>query len=186
MKAALHVRVDVRINGRPCALEVPAATTLAELLRAGLGLSGTKIGCGVGECGACTVLVDGDPVLACLMLAAEADGRAVTTIEADDEPILRLQRAFVQQAGLQCGFCTPGMILAASRLPPGSDAKAIRAALAGNICRCTGYTKIVSAVERAQRTGVRAQKERRKTLDRAQDRSSRAVRRGKPRDAKKR
>ena len=156
MKAQSIVRVVVSVNGTRRELEVPAATTLVDLLRVNLGLTGTKVGCDVGECGACTVLVDDEPMLACLMLAAEADGCTVTTIEAhDDERISRLQHAFVEDAGLQCGFCTPGMILAASRLRGQSDPDAIRAALAGNICRCTGYAKIVGAVEKAGRRAIR-------------------------------
>lgn len=156
MKTRSIVRIDVRVNGARHELAVPAATTLVDLLRVHLGLTGTKVGCDVGECGACTVLVDDEPVLACLVLAAELDGCAVTTIEArDDDRIDRLQRAFVEEAGLQCGFCTPGMIMAVSRLRSDSDEAAIRAALAGNICRCTGYAKIVGAVERAGRRAAR-------------------------------
>ena len=156
MKAEPIVRIAVAVNGTRHELAVPAATTLVDLLRVHLGLPGTKVGCDVGECGACTVLVDEEPVLACLMLAAEADGCGVTTIEArDDERVSRLQRAFVEEAGLQCGFCTPGMVMAASRLRSDCDAAEIRAALAGNICRCTGYAKIVGAVERAGRRATR-------------------------------
>jgi carbon-monoxide dehydrogenase small subunit len=153
MTPAATVRVAVTVNGRVEDLVVPAATTLVELLRSHLRLTGTKVGCGVGECGACTVLVDDEPVLSCLVLAAEFDGRRVATIEDEsDERVRRLQQAFVASAGLQCGFCTPGMILAASRLPPDADDGAIRAGLVGNICRCTGYSKIVTAVRRAGRT----------------------------------
>ncbi len=153
MKPATTVRVAVTVNGRRVRVEVPAATTLVELLRSHLGLTGTKVGCGVGECGACTVLLDGEPVASCLVLAAEVDGRRVSTIEdRRSARVRRLQEAFVAAAGLQCGFCTPGMILAASALPPDADEAAIRAGLVGNICRCTGYTKIVAAVRRAGRT----------------------------------
>ena len=148
------VRLAVTVNGRRVRLDVPAETTLVDLLRSHLGLSGAKVGCGVGECGACTVLLDGAPVASCLVLAAEVDGRRVRTIEDARNPrVRRLQEAFVAAAGLQCGFCTPGMILAASPLPPDADEAAIRAGLAGNICRCTGYTKIVAAVRRAGRAG---------------------------------
>jgi aerobic-type carbon monoxide dehydrogenase small subunit (CoxS/CutS family) len=119
-------------------------------------LTGTKVGCDGGECGACTVLVDDKPLLACLVLAAELDGRDVKTIENDDDPrIASLQRAFVSEAGLQCGFCTPGMIMAAYPLANDADESEIRATLVGNICRCTGYTKIVRAVKRARPRGAR-------------------------------
>ena len=150
MKPSATVRVAVTVNGRRVRLEVPAETTLDALLRERLGLTGTKVGCGVGECGSCTVLLDGAPVLSCLVLAAEVHGRRVGTIEdGRSTRVRRLQEAFVATAGLQCGFCTPGMILAASALPSDADGAAIRAGLAGNICRCTGYTKIVAAVRRA-------------------------------------
>ena len=156
MSARSVVQVSVTVNGKPCQRTVPASTTLVDFLRFHLELTGTKVGCDVGECGACTVLVDGEPLLSCLILAVEMDGREVMTIEnAADERVLRLQHAFVEEAGLQCGFCTPGMILAASRLPAEADTSSIRAALVGNICRCTGYTKIVKAVQAAGRKGAR-------------------------------
>lgn len=156
MMPSATVRLAVTVNGRRVRLEVPAETTLAELLRAELALTGTKVGCGVGECGACTVLLDGAPVASCLVLAAEIDGRRVSTIEDDRNPrVRRLREAFVAAAALQCGFCTPGMILAASALPPDADEATIRAGLAGNVCRCTGYTKIVAAVRRAGRRRTR-------------------------------
>jgi len=153
MTPSATVRIAVTVNGQLVHMDVPAATTLVDLLRSDLGLTGTKVGCGVGECGACTVLLDGLPVLSCLVLAAEVDGRRVSTIEDQrNARVRRLQEAFVAAAGLQCGFCTPGMILAASRLPPDADDAEIRAGLVGNICRCTGYAKIVTAVRRAGRT----------------------------------
>ncbi len=142
--------ITIAVNGSSHTLAVAPSLTLAELLRARLGLTGTKIGCAVGECGACTVLLDGRPALSCLLLAAELDGAQVVTIEglAADEPT-PLQRAFWDEAAVQCGYCTPGMILAASAIPKGSCDAEIRAALSGNLCRCTGYTKIVAAVRRA-------------------------------------
>jgi len=150
---ALPVRVTV--NGRRHESTVEAATTLVDFLRGDLGLTGTKVGCDGGECGACTVLLDGVPVPSCLVLAVETDGRAVTTIEHPDDPRLgALAGAFVAAAGLQCGFCTPGMIMAAHPLPADADDATIRAALAGNLCRCTGYVKIVAAVRRAGRRSV--------------------------------
>ena len=155
MTPSATVRIAVTVNGRVVDCVVPAATTLIDLLRSHLALTGTKLGCGVGECGSCTVLVDDEPALSCLVLAAELDGRSVTTIEDEqDERIRGLQQAFVATAGLQCGFCTPGMILTASRLPADAEEAAIRAGLVGNICRCTGYSKIVTAVRRAGRRRV--------------------------------
>ena len=146
------VPLTLVVNGRAVRCRIPAQTTLTELLRSHLALPGTKVGCGVGECGACTVLVDDVPVVSCLVLAAELEGRRITTIETDDDAAVAvLRRTFVTAGGLQCGFCTPGMILAASRLPAGADPVAIRAGLAGNLCRCTGYVRIVAAVQQARR-----------------------------------
>jgi carbon-monoxide dehydrogenase small subunit len=158
VKPSKRVRLTVSVNGKRYARELPASTTLADLLRDHLLLTGTKIGCDVGECGACTVLVDGSPLLACLTLAAEVDGREVTTIESDDARMRALADAFVEEGGLQCGFCTPGMIVAASRIAPGADDSTIRSALAGNLCRCTGYTKIVTAVRSAHSKTKRAKR----------------------------
>jgi carbon-monoxide dehydrogenase small subunit len=146
--------IALRVNGHPVSVPVAAGTTLLGLLRDHCGLTGAKLGCGVGECGACTVLVDEVPTPGCLVLAAELDGTSVTTIEFTGDPrIERLKESFQAEAGLQCGFCTPGMIMTASRLAPTASAAAIRAELAGNLCRCTGYTKIIRAVGRAGRKG---------------------------------
>jgi carbon-monoxide dehydrogenase small subunit len=151
-KPAATVTVRCRVNDAPHVVRVAAATTLVDLLRDAFGLTGAKVGCGVGECGACTVLLDDAPVLACLVLAAEVDGRRVTTIEArGDTRLERLREAFLAEGALQCGFCTPGMILAARPLPADAGAATIRAALLGNLCRCTGYAAIVRAVQRAGR-----------------------------------
>ena len=157
--AATSFAITVDVNGREHALRVDARDTLADLLRDRLGLTGTKIGCGVGECGACTVLLDGAPVVSCLVLAVETDGRRVTTIEDARDPRLEaLRQAFVAEAALQCGFCTPGMILAARALPADADDAAVRAGLAGNLCRCTGYTAIVRAVRASTRRRVRGRR----------------------------
>jgi len=122
---------------------------LLDVLRETCGLTGTKEGCGEGECGSCTVLVDGAPVCSCLVPVAQVEGAAVTTIEGfgNDHP---LQRAFMEEVGAQCGICTPGMIVAASALGAKSSLEDIRRALAGNLCRCTGYEAIYRAVKRAR------------------------------------
>ena len=142
------------VNGKPVQADVSADRTLLRFLRDDLGMTGTKEGCGEGECGACTVLLDGEPVCSCLTLAVQAAGRTVTTIEglADEQGHLHpVQQAFIDAGAIQCGFCTPGMILTAAALladGPAADPDEVRAALAGNLCRCTGYAKIVDAVVR--------------------------------------
>ncbi|MEQ1692352.1 MAG: (2Fe-2S)-binding protein [Gemmatimonas sp.] len=144
MNVSLHVNDDL------VSREIEPGTTLLEMLRSECQLTGTKDGCGVGECGACTVLLDDQLVTSCLILAVEVQGRRVTTIESrSDERIERMRAAFLEAGAFQCGFCTPGMIIAASRIRSGASPSAIRAALVGNVCRCTGYTKIVQAVQRA-------------------------------------
>jgi carbon-monoxide dehydrogenase small subunit len=144
------------VNGVERSLEVEPRKTLLAVLRDQLLLTGTKEGCSTGDCGACTVLLDCRPVASCLVLAVEADGHEVTTIEglARDGELHPVQRAFIETGGMQCGFCTPGMILSAVALladnPDPSEAE-IRRALAGNLCRCTGYTRIVESVQAAAR-----------------------------------
>jgi carbon-monoxide dehydrogenase small subunit len=134
-------------------MEVRPGETLLHVLRERLRLTGTKEGCGKGECGACTVLLDGKPVNSCLVLAFEVDGREVVTIEGLGRGELHpLQRAFVEHGAVQCGFCTPGLILAAKALldeDPDPDEAAIRRGIAGNLCRCTGYVKVVDAIRAA-------------------------------------
>jgi 4-hydroxybenzoyl-CoA reductase subunit gamma len=144
--------LKLTVNGRDREDAVADHTLLVEYLRDALGLTGTKRGCDGGECGACTVLVDGEPRLACITLAASVAGHAVETIEnlAVNGRMSRLQQAFHENLGAQCGFCTPGMIMSAEALlrqnPAPSEAE-IRAALGGNLCRCTGYVKIVESVQ---------------------------------------
>ncbi len=148
------------VNGEAVSVRAGAGWNLLRVLREGLGLTGAKEGCGAGECGACTVLVDGAAVNACLFPAPEAEGRSVVTIEGLAEPGGRgklhpLQQAFVDHGAVQCGFCTPGMVLSAKALldrSPEPDEAAIKTALAGNICRCTGYTQILEAVQAAAAT----------------------------------
>jgi len=155
-----RIPVTLTVNGAPATALVAPTDRLLDLLRGPLGLIGCREGCGNGECGACTVLVDGKAVNACLMPALEAEGRTITTIEGLVGPggkLAPLQRAFVEHGGIQCGFCTPGMILAAKALLDANPAPTegeIRTALVGNLCRCTGYTQIVQAVQAAAAAGA--------------------------------
>jgi aerobic carbon-monoxide dehydrogenase small subunit len=142
------------LNGDPVELGVRPEETLVQTLRERLGLTGTKQGCDLGDCGSCLVLLDGEPVLSCLMLAADAEGHAVVTIEglSNGERLHPVQAAFHEEGAIQCGFCTPGMVLAATAFlnaNPDPTETEIRQALSGNLCRCTGYTKIVRAVKKA-------------------------------------
>ena len=144
------VDIDLQVNGRREQRTVEARMTLVDFLRHELGLTGTHVGCEHGVCGACTVLVDGASARSCLMLAAQADGAAITTVEglAPDGAPNALQEAFWTHHALQCGFCTPGVLITLTELLreiPDPDEAAIREALAGNLCRCTGYTNIVAA-----------------------------------------
>ena len=146
--------VNARINGEDHELYTDPHRTLLEVVRDTIGLTGTKEGCGTGDCGACTVLLDGKPVNSCLVLAPEVDGLEVTTIEglASEGRLHPVQQAFVSESGLQCGICTPGMVMSAVALlrrNPEPTETEIRYAIAGNLCRCTGYDKIVRAIEAA-------------------------------------
>jgi len=148
------VKVSLKVNGETRTVAVRSDATLVELLRDGLGLTGTKIGCGRGECGACTVILDGRPVNACLVFAAQCEGREVLTVEglAAGGELDRIQRAFIEAGAVQCGFCTPGMLMSAYALlrsNPRPTRAEIEEAISGNLCRCTGYVKIVDAVEKA-------------------------------------
>jgi aerobic-type carbon monoxide dehydrogenase small subunit (CoxS/CutS family) len=148
------VRVQVTINGAPYSAEVEPRTLLSDFIRHDCGLTGTHVGCEHGVCGACTVQLDGEPIRSCLMLAVQANGRAVTTVEglAPEGELHPLQAAFHECHALQCGFCTPGFLMSLEPLLRDAqvlDEPAIRALLSGNLCRCTGYRGIVEAVELA-------------------------------------
>lgn len=148
------MRISLKLNGETRTAEVGADTRLIDMLRNGFRLTGVKEGCGAGECGACTVLLDGEAVCSCVVPAVQADGHSVTTIEGLEEngELDVIQQAFIDCDAVQCGFCTPGMIMSAKALllknpRPGRDE--IKRALAGNVCRCTGYVQIVDAVSTA-------------------------------------
>ena len=150
------MKIQLKVNGQDLELEVPPDRRAVDLLREDLGLTGVKEACGSGECGSCTILVDGEARLACLLLAAQLDGQAITTIEglAQGEELHPVQQAFVELGAVQCGYCTPGMILAAVdllRANPDPSPEEIRVGLSGNLCRCTGYQMIVEAVAAAAR-----------------------------------
>ena len=152
--------ITIVVNGEQERLTVPANMTLLELLRQNLVLTGTKNGCSAGECGACTVLMDGEPVNACLVLAVEADGAEVVTVEGlvHDGQLDAIQQEFMDEGAVQCGFCTPGMLISARALltrTPHPTEEQIREALVGNLCRCTGYTRIVQAIQKASRSSGR-------------------------------
>jgi|SRR5580704_10327806 carbon-monoxide dehydrogenase small subunit len=147
----MGIQVAMTVNGKSVRKDVDPRTLLVEFIRNDLALTGTHVGCDTGQCGACTVLIDGDAVKACTILAVQAEGAKVTTIEglATDGAMHPMQAAFKECHGLQCGFCTPGMVMSAIDLVkrhPDADEKTIRAELEGNLCRCTGYQNIVKAV----------------------------------------
>ena len=150
-----HLDISLRVNGEDVAACVEARKTLVDFLRDDLALTGTHVGCEHGVCGACTVIVNGEAVRSCLMLAVQADGAKVTTVEglSRDDDLTPLQAAFRKHGALQCGFCTPGMITTAHALlseEPDCDAARVREVLSGNLCRCTGYIPIVEAVLEAR------------------------------------
>ncbi len=155
----MKVQIELKVNGLPYKVEVEPRHTLLELIREDLELTGTKEGCGLGECGTCTVLLDGKPIKSCITLAVQANGQEVTTIEGVEKPdgtLHPLQQAFIDHGAIQCGFCTPGMILSAKALldeNPRPTEVEVRKAIAGNLCRCTGYQKIVEAIMAAAGKG---------------------------------
>ena len=150
----MKAQVRLLVNGEPHEILVAVHKTVLEVLREDLGLTGTKHGCELGECGTCTVLLDGTPVLSCLLLPLECEGREIATVEglATGGALHPLQQAFAELGAAQCGYCTPGILLTAQALlaeTPAPTRESIKEALAGNLCRCTGYTKILDAVELA-------------------------------------
>lgn len=154
----MHREINLIVNGVSYQVAVKPTESLLQVIRDRLGLTGTKNGCNVGECGACTVLVDGVPIRSCLMLAMTARDKQITTIEglAEGENLHPIQQAFVEHGALQCGFCTPGMIMSAHALlnkNPNPTVDEIKQVIAGNLCRCTGYTKIVEAIQAVVQSG---------------------------------
>jgi len=150
----VKVPIQFTLNGEKVSMEVEPNELLLNVLREKLGLTGAKYVCGIGECGACTVLVNGEPVLSCLTLAADVDGKEVTTIEglAKDGELTVVQRAFIEEGAVQCGYCTPGFIIMIEKLlqeNPDPSEQEIREFVRGNLCRCTGYVNIVKAAKRA-------------------------------------
>jgi carbon-monoxide dehydrogenase small subunit len=155
MTAGKRVTIDITVNGMAHRADVEPRTTLVDFLRDGLGLTGTHVGCEHGVCGACSVLLDGEPVRSCCMFAVQADGLLITTVEGlapERGKLTAIQDAFCEKHALQCGYCTPGMLIACQALitrNPHPDEAQIREAISGNLCRCTGYQQIVDAVRHA-------------------------------------
>jgi carbon-monoxide dehydrogenase small subunit len=143
--------ITLKVNGNDYKMTVDTRMTLIEAIRGEIGLTSTKEGCSVGECGTCTVLMDGKPIYSCIMLAVEAEGKEILTIEglADFDDLHPIQKSFIDHGAVQCGFCTPGMILTAKALldeNPNPTEEDVRKAISGNLCRCTGYSKIIEAI----------------------------------------
>jgi carbon-monoxide dehydrogenase small subunit len=147
-------RISLNVNGTGELVDVPSNMTLLQMLREKLGLTGTKNGCAAGECGACTVLLNGEPTNSCMVLAVECDGAEVVTVEglSHEGKLDPIQQAIIEEGGVQCGYCTPGMLISARALlnrNPTPSEDEIRHALVGNLCRCTGYVRIISAIKKA-------------------------------------
>ena len=156
----MKTQIGLQVNGFEYDLHIKPHWTLVDVLRDEIGLTGTKKGCGKGECGACTVIMDGEAILACLVLAVRAQGKSILTIEglAQESKLDSLQDAFVKYGAIQCGFCTPGMIMTSRAFlinNPHPTEEKIKRALSGNLCRCTGYVKIIEAVRKASMAEVR-------------------------------
>ena len=152
----INTRIHFKLNGRYVDIDVEPNELLINVLREKLGLTGTKYGCGIGECGACTVLVDGEPVLSCLLLAVDVNGKEVITIEGldRDQGLNTIQKAFLEEGAIQCGYCIPGFILVAKKLldeNPNPSIEEIIDYIRGNLCRCTGYVNILRAIIKASR-----------------------------------
>lgn len=153
-------QIRLILNGKSCELSIQPQRSLLEVIREDLKLTGTKEGCGLGECGACAVIMNGKAVNSCLVLAVEADGKEITTIEglADGDNLHTIQEAFIEHGGIQCGFCTPGMIMSAKALldeNPNPTEEEIKKGIAGNLCRCTGYTKIIESIKAAAQKQIK-------------------------------
>ncbi len=161
IKVRRNVQMQLRVNGEDVEVSFAPYKTLLEVLREDLGLTGTKHGCELGECGACAVLVDGEPQLSCLVLGVECDGHSIETVEglADGAELHPLQTAFADLGAAQCGYCTPGILMTAKALlakEPNPSRDRIRDAISGNLCRCTGYVQIFEAIEEAARVMVQS------------------------------
>lgn len=156
MEAVIGKTIRLMVNGKESVLDVDTHETLVEVLREKLELTGTKIGCNQGECGACTVLINGEAVLSCLILAIECEGKEILTVEGLEDPktgeLDPIQEAFIENFGIQCGFCTPGMVMSAKALlnkNPNPSREEIKEGIQGNLCRCTGYEQIMESISAA-------------------------------------